>query len=144
MNWYVISSCAGTVENSIVSNVRLKTSLNMFRHYKLKPSFLIIKDNKAKDRAGVGETQIMAGQLILIWPDFYTSSNFVWTNFIQIMPIWFILIFFDPIWANSMQFDLIWSNFIWFEPNYQSDPIWANFIRFEFSKVSNKHDKWLP
>jgi hypothetical protein len=32
----------------------LKTSLKMFKHYKLKPSFPIIKDNKKKDRAGQG------------------------------------------------------------------------------------------
>ena len=33
----------------------IKTSLNMFKHYKLKPSFSIITDNKTKDRAGVGD-----------------------------------------------------------------------------------------
>ena len=27
----------------------------MFKHYKLKPSFPIIKDNKTKDRAGMGD-----------------------------------------------------------------------------------------
>jgi hypothetical protein len=32
-----------------------ETSLNMFKHYKLRPSFPIIKDNKTKDRAGVGD-----------------------------------------------------------------------------------------
>ena len=32
-----------------------KTSLKIFKHYKLKPSFPIIKDNKTKDRAGVGD-----------------------------------------------------------------------------------------
>ena len=45
-----------------------KTSLNMFKYYKLKPSFSIIKDDKAKDRAGVGDNphpQIMADQSIL-------------------------------------------------------------------------------
>ena len=31
-----------------------KTSLKIFKHYMLKPSFSIIKDDKAKDRAGVG------------------------------------------------------------------------------------------
>jgi hypothetical protein len=49
----------------------LKTSLKMFKHYKLKPSFPIIKDNKKKDRAGQGwrislHLQILADQLILI------------------------------------------------------------------------------
>ena len=33
----------------------LKTSLKIFKHYKLKPSFSIIKDNKAKDKVGVGD-----------------------------------------------------------------------------------------
>ena len=32
-----------------------KTSLKIFKHYKLKPSFSIVKDNKAKDRAGMGD-----------------------------------------------------------------------------------------
>ena len=33
----------------------IKTSLKIFKHYKLKPSFPIIKVNKTKDRAGVGD-----------------------------------------------------------------------------------------
>jgi hypothetical protein len=43
---------------------KLKTSLKIFKHYKLKPSFQIIKsfstinDNNAKDRAGVGAWQV--------------------------------------------------------------------------------------
>jgi hypothetical protein len=38
------------------SNSRLiKTSLKIFKHYKLKPSFPINKFNKKKDRAGVGD-----------------------------------------------------------------------------------------
>ena len=32
-----------------------KTSLKMFKHYKLKPSFSIIKDEKTKDKVGVGD-----------------------------------------------------------------------------------------
>ena len=32
-----------------------KTSLKIFKHYKLKPSFSIIKDNKILDMAGVGD-----------------------------------------------------------------------------------------
>jgi hypothetical protein len=48
-----------------------KTSLNMFKHYKLKPSFPIIKDNKEKDRAGQagvggGQAPTPKFQLILI------------------------------------------------------------------------------
>ena len=36
--------------------VAFKTSLKIFKHYKLKPSFSIIKDEKAKkDKVGVGD-----------------------------------------------------------------------------------------
>ena len=35
-----------------------RTSLKIFKHYKLKPSFSIIKDNKAKDKVGVGAPQV--------------------------------------------------------------------------------------
>ena len=110
-----------------------KTSLKIFKHYKLKPSFSIVKDDKAKDRWG-----IMADQLFLIWPNFYISSNFIWTNFIQIIN----LIHLDPTWSDLNQFYLIltklsiWSNLKQFEPissdlNFQK---WAN---------NNKHDKCL-
>ena len=47
-----------------------QTSLKIFKHYKLKPSFSITKDNKAKDRARGGGTspplQVSTDQLILI------------------------------------------------------------------------------
>ena len=33
----------------------ITTSLKIFKHYKLKPSFSIIKDEKAKDKVGVGD-----------------------------------------------------------------------------------------
>ena len=33
----------------------LKTSLKIFKHYKLKPSFSIIKDEKERDKVGVGD-----------------------------------------------------------------------------------------
>ena len=32
-----------------------ETSLKIFKHYKLKPSFSIIKDEKAKDKVEVGD-----------------------------------------------------------------------------------------
>ena len=41
-------------EKKYVSNETRKTSLKIFKHYKLKPSFSIIKDEKAKDKVGVG------------------------------------------------------------------------------------------
>ena len=39
--------------NNDYVKIKKKTSLKIFKDYKLKPSFSIIKDNKAKDRAGV-------------------------------------------------------------------------------------------
>ena len=36
-------------------NLDQKTSLKIFKHYKLKPSFSIIKDEKAKDKVGLGD-----------------------------------------------------------------------------------------
>ena len=35
--------------------IYIKTSLKIFKHNKLKPSFSIIKDSKAKDKVGVGD-----------------------------------------------------------------------------------------
>ena len=35
--------------------LHVKTSLKIFKHYKLKPSFSIIKDEKEKDKVGVGD-----------------------------------------------------------------------------------------
>ena len=49
-----------------------ETSLKIFKHYKLKPSFpIMIKDNKKKDMAGVGwgttpHPQVLSDQLIQI------------------------------------------------------------------------------
>ena len=42
--------------NKNKNRVRYKqTSLKIFKHYKLQPSFSIIKDEKAKDKLGVGD-----------------------------------------------------------------------------------------
>ena len=86
------------------------TSLKIFKHYKLKPSFWIVKDDKIKDKEGVEDKhplphpQILADQLILIW--------------------------FDPIWSSLNQFYLIWSkSSIWFIL-IQLDPIWSNWNHF--------------
>ena len=35
--------------------ILIETSLKIFKHYKLKPSFSIIKDEKGKDKVGVGD-----------------------------------------------------------------------------------------
>ena len=48
----------------------------MFKYFKVKPSFPIIKDKKTKNRAGVAPyPQISADQLFLIWS---TWTNFIW------------------------------------------------------------------
>ena len=52
-----------------------KTSLKIFKHYKLKPSFLIFKDEKAKDKVGVGDK-----------PQFQQFDH-VWSNLIKFDPI---------------------------------------------------------
>ena len=58
------------------------TSLKIFKHYKLKPSFSIIKDEKTKDKVGVGDKPPP--------PSF--------NNLIKFDPIWSSLIQFNPIW----------------------------------------------
>ena len=63
-----------------------KTSFKIFKHYKLKPSFSIIKDEKEKDKAGVGDK-----------PPPPSFNN---------------LIKFDPIWSSLIQFDQVWSNLV--------------------------------
>ena len=54
--------CQCQVQTSRVEKVRVgkhtETSLKIFKHYKLKPSFSIIKDEKAKDKVGVGANLI--------------------------------------------------------------------------------------
>ena len=72
----------------------------MFKHYKLKPSFpIMIKDNKKKDRAGVGwgttpHPQVLSDQLIQI-----LSKKLIRTEMDQFR--------FDPIWSILIQLDLI-------------------------------------
>ena len=77
-----------------------ETSLKIFKHYKLKPSFpIMIKDNKKKDRAGVGwgttpHPQVLSDQLIQI-----LSKKLIRTEMDQFR--------FDPIWSILIQLDLI-------------------------------------
>ena len=54
--------------------------------------------------------QILADQLILIWPNFYISSNFIWTSFIWFDPTWSNLVSYDPIWSKLISFNPIWFN----------------------------------
>ena len=53
-----------------------KTSLKIFKHYKLKPSFpIMIKDNKKKDRAGVGDNPPPPSFVRSINPNFIQKIN---------------------------------------------------------------------
>ena len=53
---YVYSSLTNNQLSLISIQQGIKvTSLKIFKHYKLKPSFSIIKDEKAKDKVGVGD-----------------------------------------------------------------------------------------
>ena len=82
-----------------------ETSLKIFKHYKLKPSFpIMIKDNKKKDRAGVGDKPPP--------PSFVRSIN---PNFIQkLIRSEMDQFRFDPMWSILIQldyvFDIVWSN----------------------------------
>ena len=100
-----------------------KTSLKIFKHYKLKPSFSIIKDEKAKGRVGVGDKP---HKVIKFDPILISLIQFdpIWSNLIQFIPIWPYLIKFDPIYSTVFQFDHVWSNLI------QFDLILSNFILF--------------
>ena len=68
--------------------------------------------------------QILADQLILIWPNFYISSNFISTSFLCFDPTWFNLISNDSIRSKLVSFNAIWFNSIWFVP------IWSGLIKF--------------
>ena len=52
----------------------------MFKHYKLKPSLPIIKDNKTKDRAGVGDKPLSPNLGRSINPIFIFSTNWIFKN----------------------------------------------------------------
>ena len=82
----------------LVFTVFVNTSLKIFKHYKLKPSFpIIIKYNKTKGRAGVGDKPPP--------PSFVRSIN---QNFIQkLIKADIIQFIFDPIWSIFIQLDLI-------------------------------------
>jgi hypothetical protein len=49
------TSSIGNINTAQSLAISTKTSLKIFKQYKLKPSFSIIKDNKAKDKVGVGD-----------------------------------------------------------------------------------------
>ena len=50
------SQQAGLEQTDFTRKKNKKTSLKIFKHYKLKPSFSIIKDEKEKDKIGAHST----------------------------------------------------------------------------------------
>ena len=74
-----------------------ETSLKIFKHYKLKPSFSIIKDDKAKDRAGVGDKPPPSSFVRSINPKLI--QKIIRTGLKQFR--------FDLIWSILIQLDLI-------------------------------------
>ena len=101
-----------------------ETSLKIFKHYKLKPSFSIIKDEK--DKVGVGgqaPTQKFQ-QFEQVWSNLFQFDQ-VWSNLIQINQIRSSLIQIIPIWSSFIQFDQVLSNL------FQFDQVWSNLIKFD-------------
>ena len=122
----------GIWQNWCLVNSIIQTSLKIFKHYKLKPSFSIIKNNKAKNKVRVGDKPPP--------PSFNNLIKFdpIWWRLIQSNPIWSRwsnLFQFDqvcakldqvhPVWSNLIKSDPIWSNLI------QSDPTWTNWFKFD-------------
>ena len=87
----------------------LKTSLNMFKHYKHKPSF----PNSQRQRKEVGSSPQPE---ILGIRSYLNNFDLIWSYFILFDPTWSNLIHFEPIWSdlnqiiNLIQLDLIWSD----------------------------------
>ena len=73
--WIIINGLLKLIQNEIIK----KTSLKIFKHYKLKPSLSIIKDEKAKDKVGVGEKHPH--------PPKFQQFDQVWSNLIKFDPI---------------------------------------------------------
>ena len=90
----------------------------MFKNYKLKPSFPIIKDNKTKDRAGqgwapppnFGRSTPNFGRSInpnLIQFFFFHPTKNLKINQNRFEPVSSDLILLDPIWSLLIQFGSI-------------------------------------
>ena len=59
----------------------VKTFLKILKHYKLKPSFAVIKDEKEKDKVGVGDKPPRPP------PPKFQQFDQVWFNLVQFNPI---------------------------------------------------------
>ena len=123
--------------------MNFKTSLNMFKHFNLKRSFPIIKDNKTKDRAGVGDKPPLPNFCRSLFQFDTISFNCISKNQSE------------SIWSKLIEFEPIWTNFIWFEANNQPDPSWPILIQFEsiwsnliwvdlsWTKLFKQMNKWV-
>jgi hypothetical protein len=118
-------------EINISTSVEL-TSLKIFKHYKLKPSFSIIKDDNAKDRAGVGDKPPPPNFGRLIWSNLTQFLYFIQFHLNQFCLIWSYLIQFGLLWSNFIKINLIKSNLVQFHLIWTSlflliwsDPVWS-------------------
>ena len=129
------------------------TSLKIFKHYKLKPSFSITKDEKAKGKVGVSTIWSSLIQFDQVWANLIQFDQ-VWANlnqFVQVWSIWSSLIQFILLYSNLIKFDQVWSNLNQFYLVLTKLSIWCNLKQFEailsdlnFQKwATNKHNKWL-
>ena len=104
-----------------------QTNLKIFKHYKLKPSFSITKDEKAKGKVGVSTIWSSLIQFDQVWANLIQFDQ-VWANlnqFVQVWSIWSSLIQFILLYSNSIKFDHVWSNL------FQFNPIWSSLCQID-------------
>ena len=132
--------------------------MKIFKHYKLKPSFSIIKDNKAKDRAGFGGQaptpkfrQINQSPNLIQFLFFHLIGYLeikMTTDLNHFHMIWSYLIQFCLFWSNLILFEQIWFCLIWFDPGFWSnsnkfEPLWSNLIQLnQFYLIWTKQSTW--
>ena len=91
------------------------TSLKIFKHYKLEPSFPIIRSINPNlmlffhpsGYLSKNQSELISTNFKSIWSKM-TQFESIWTK----KSTWSILIFCDPIWTNLIWFDLIWIDLI--------------------------------
>ena len=105
-----LNSCEGFL--NLIPSTWIRTctgpETNMFKHYKLKSSFLIIKDNNTKGRDGGDKPRPS---------NFVRSINPMQYNFLFSSDLFLL----DPIWSVLIQFGSIWFDPVW---------SWSSFIQF--------------
>ena len=127
--------------------------MKIFKHYKLKPGFSIIKDNKAKDRAApsldrsinANLTQIYFFNLFVYLPNFpiikYNNKKVLagWGT-PQILAYQSIIF-----WSNSSnlnQLDVTWFNLIQLDPTWSDLNQIINLMQFEPILSDLNFQKW--